>query len=86
MRKGYVAVIGFTIGGYEKQVMGLPRRPLGFVGCLALLHDKRAKNPAQDNDREASWLEVEEEDSPGLIGYQRAKLLDFLDLHGSLLV
>src|SRR5438105_2774633 len=82
MGEGNVAVIGFAIGGNEQQVMKLPCGLLSPIGRLPFLDDQRTEDAAKNNNGQTFRLEVNEKDSPWLIGMQGAKLLDLLDLDG----
>ena len=66
----------------EQQVVELPRGAFGAVGRRPLLYDKVGEDLAERDHRQAFWLEIDEENAPGLVGRQWPKLLDIADFSG----
>jgi hypothetical protein len=60
----------------------VPGRAVGLIGRGAFLHHEVGKDAAEDDDGEFFLIELDEEDTPRLLGIERAELADRLDLGG----
>ena len=61
-----LALVALAVVGDEEQVVRGPGGALGAVGGGALLERDLAQDAAQGDDGELLWLELDEEDAPGL--------------------
>jgi len=82
MGEGDFSLVFFSKGGDEEKVVFPPCGHVGPVRGGALLDGQGLQDAAQDHHGQALGLEVQEEDTEGLIGGQGPKLEYLLDLDG----
>ena len=80
VREGNAALLALTVVGHEEQVVGGPGLALGTVRRGALLERHLAQDATQRHHGQTLWLELDEEDAPGLARRERAQALDLLNL------